>query len=139
MHERTEGQAPVKQSSDRAFGFVMAGACVVFGTVAWWKNPHSEAIVWLAGIGAAFLILALFWDVPLRPLNKAWLKFGELLHKIISPVVMGLMFFVIMTPIGILMRLSGKDMLRMKLDPQAASYWIDVSGDDQSSTMNQQF
>jgi len=49
------------------------------------------------------------------------------------------MFYVIMTPIGVLMRISGKDMLRMKLDPQAESYWIDVSGEAQRSTMNQQF
>lgn len=139
MHERLDGQAPVEQSTDRAFGLVMAGACAVLGTVAWWKNPHGEAIFWLAGVGAAFLLLALFWSTPLKPLNKLWLKFGELLHKIISPIVMGAMYFLIITPIGILVRLFGKDVLRMKMDPRASSYWIDVTDESQSSSMKQLF
>ena len=139
MHEHTQSQAPIQQSSDRAFGFVMAGACAIFGAIAWWKNSEGPWSVGLWGAGAVFLLLALIWVQPLKPLNKIWLKFGELLHRIVSPLVMSVIFYLVITPIGLFMRLFGKDFLNLERQPQSNSYWIVVDDEDPPSTMNQQF
>jgi hypothetical protein len=61
----------------------------------------------------------------LAPLNRLWLKFGLLLHKVVSPIVLGVMFFLVITPIGLTMRAFGKNPLRLKLDKQSGSYWIE--------------
>jgi hypothetical protein len=61
----------------------------------------------------------------LNPLNRLWLKFGLLLYKIVNPIVLGLLFFATIAPIGLIMRLTGKDFLRLKLDREAKSYWIE--------------
>jgi hypothetical protein len=61
----------------------------------------------------------------LSPLNRLWLRFGLLLHKIVSPLVLGIMFFLVITPIGLLMRAVGKDLLRLKFDKRSSSYWIE--------------
>ncbi len=61
----------------------------------------------------------------LAPLNRLWFKLGLLLHKIVNPIVLGIMFYVVVTPTGLIMRLLGKDLLRLKRDPAAASYWIE--------------
>jgi hypothetical protein len=71
-----------------------------------------------------FLMAALLIPAALNPLNRAWLKFGLLLHKIINPVVMGLVFYGAVLPTGLVMRAMGKDLLRLKLQPEADSYWI---------------
>jgi hypothetical protein len=68
--------------------------------------------------------LALLWTAPLRPLNRAWLKLGLLLSKIVSPVVMMVLFYATVTPVGVLMRWAGKDPLRLRRDAAATSYWI---------------
>jgi hypothetical protein len=75
-------------------------------------------------VAAVFAALALLWMSALAPLNKLWTKLGILLFKIISPVVLALLFYVTVTPIAMLMRMLGKDPLRLRRDPNAASYWI---------------
>jgi hypothetical protein len=70
-------------------------------------------------------VVALVYPRLLAPLNKLWLKFGLLLYKVMNPLVLGLLFFVTITPIGIVMRLFGKDFLRLRLDRSAKSYWIE--------------
>ncbi len=69
--------------------------------------------------------MAVFYPKLLAPLNHLWFKFGLLLHKIVNPVVLAIMFFLVITPIGLLMRALGKDPLRLRLDKAATSYWID--------------
>ena len=75
----------------------------------------------------------------LAPLNRLWLKFGELLHRITSPIILGIMFFGVITPVGWLMRRTGKDLLRMKFDREAPSYWIkrEPPGPDKTSLKRQ--
>jgi large-conductance mechanosensitive channel len=91
-------------------------------------------------LSGLFLAAALFAPKLLRPMNRVWFKFGLLLHHIINPLVMGLLFFLTVTPVAILMRLSGKDPLRLKSAPAARSYWIPrpPSG-PASTTMKRQF
>ncbi len=72
-----------------------------------------------------FLILAYTFPRILNPLNRLWLKFGLLLYKVVNPIVLGLLFFVTIAPIGLVMRMFGKDFLRLKLDRDAKSYWIE--------------
>ena len=105
-------------SSDRSFGLVIA---TFFLIVTFWPLVHAKPVRWWAlGVAAVFAVLALLWTPALAPLNKLWTKLGILLYKIVSPVVLGLLFYVTVTPIALLMRLLGKDPLRLRRDPDAA-------------------
>ena len=120
-HESLEAHEAVRGSSDRAFGVVFASVCLLLAIhAAWTSKPW-----WLAaGVGAvAFGLLAWLKPVVLAPLNRVWLRVGLLLHRIVNPVVMAVMFFGVVLPTGLLMRLAGKDPLRLRRDPQASSYW----------------
>lgn len=122
MHEDLRREHDVKRSSERSFGVVFS---VVFAIVGLWPVWGQGTVrLWALVIAAGFLALALFWQAPLRPLNRLWLRFGLLLHSIVNPIIMGLLFYGTVVPTGLLMRLAGKDPLRLKRDPQASSYWI---------------
>ncbi len=81
--------------------------------------------LWALIAAGVFLVPALVFPKVLHPLNKLWMRFGALLQKIVSPIVLGALFFLTVTPMGLLMRLIGKDLLRLKKDPDASSYWIE--------------
>ena len=122
-HEDFDRQDEIKPSSDRGFGLVIA---TVFLIVAFWPVLHAEPIRWWAlSFAAVFAVLALLWTAALAPLNKFWTKLGALLYRIVNPVVMAVLFYLTVTPIALLMRMLGKDPLRLRRDPDAASYWID--------------
>jgi len=122
-HESYERREEVRGSSDRSFGIVFA---VVFALIGLLPLVSGGAVrMWSLAVGAAFLLVALAFPAILAPLNRLWLRFGLLLHKIVSPLVLGIMFFLVITPMGVLMRAFGKDLLRLKLDRQLASYWIE--------------
>ena len=109
-------------SSDRAFGLVFA---TVFLLIALYPLFFGAGIRWWAAVVAAvFGACAVAVPRLLAPLNRAWTRFGLVLHKIVSPVVLGIMFFGVILPTGLLMRLLGKDPLRLAFDPAAPSYWI---------------
>lgn len=123
LHEDFSRSAEVKLGSERAFGIVFA---VVFVLVAAMPIFNGEAPRWWAAfVALAFLLLAFAAPQVLKPLNLLWLRFGMLLHKVMNPLIMALLFFLTVTPIALLMRLAGKDPLRLKFDPQAKSYWIE--------------
>lgn len=122
VSETLSHAAPVQMGSDRSFGLVFAA---VLALVALWPlKSGGEIRLWAAGAATAFLVLALMLPRLLRPLNLVWFKFGMLLHRVVTPLVMGLLFFLTVTPVGLLMRATGKDPMRLKRAPQAASYWI---------------
>jgi predicted membrane metal-binding protein len=121
-HEDFSRRENIKPSSNRSFGLVIA---TFFLIITLWPLIDAEPIRWWAlAVAALFAVLALLWTAPLAPLNKLWTRLGVILYKIISPVVMALLFYVTVTPIALLMRLLGKDPLRLRRDPDAASYWI---------------
>jgi hypothetical protein len=121
-HEDLRREEPVEGSSDRVFGLVFAGAFLV---IAGWPLWRGEGPRWWAlGAAAAFALVALVKPALLSRLNRLWIKFGVLLGKVISPIALGVLFYGVLTPLGTVMRLTGKDPLRLKLDPAAASYWI---------------
>lgn len=138
MHEHTPRHtSQIQSSSDRSFGFVFAA---VFLIVALFPLLHAAGIrIWAVAVSGVFLLLASFLPHVLAPANRLWTKFGLLLHNIVSPVALGILFFLVVTPTGLLMRLFGKDPLRLRFDPAADSYWIkrDPPGPAADSLNNQ--
>lgn len=121
-HKAIHHDVPGETSSDRSFGLVFAA---VFAIVAAWPLLHGENIRWWsAGLAVAFLVVALTIARILHPLNRVWTAFGLLLHKIVSPIIMGAIFFIAVTPTALLMRLLGKTPMQLRFDPKATSYWI---------------
>ena len=136
-HENIERREPVSQSSDRFFGVVF---CVLFLLIGLYPllgagTPHW----WAVAIAAVFLVLALVAPTVLEPLNRLWLKFGELLHRITNPIILGVMFFLLITPVALVLRLLRKDLLRQRFE-DSPSYWIprDPPGPRRDS-LNRQF
>ena len=129
---------PAPESSDRSFGLVMAGACAVIGLL---PLLHSKAPHWwLFGVAVALIAVAFIRPYTLHPINRAWLAIGRLLHRIMSPLVMGAVFFVCVTPIAWVMRLQGKDLLSLSRRPDLSSYWIPRDPSPPASeSMRQQF
>lgn len=124
----------IKVGSNKSFGIVFS---IVFLLIALWPLlNNSEIRIWSLIISAIFLILGFLNSMLLNPLNILWFKFGLLLGKIISPLVMGLIFFCVVTPIGILMKIFMKDLLKLKYNNKN-SYWVDKNGP--KSKMNDQF
>lgn len=112
----------VEGSSDRSFGLVFT---VVFSLIALWPLFGGGPVrLWALALAAAFLLAALAWPKVLAPLNRLWFRFGLLLHRIVSPIAMGIIFFGAIMPMGLAMRALGKRPLRLDLDPSAKSYWI---------------
>ena len=124
----------IKISSNRSFGIVFF---IVFILIAFYPLINQGEIrIWSVLISLLFLILGIINSKILTPLNKVWFKFGILLGKIISPIVMGLIFFLVVTPIAFLMRMLKKDLLNLKFSKNN-SYWVEKT--DSKSTMKNQF
>ena len=125
----------IKISSNRSFGFVFF---VVFLIVALWPLKYGEDFrLWSLSLSIIFLILGVLNSKLLTPLNKLWFKFGIFLGSIVSPVVMGMVYFIVVTPVGIFMRLLGKDLLKTSKAKNASTYWIKRI--NKQSTMKKQF
>jgi hypothetical protein len=124
-------------SSDRSFGFVFA---TVFACIAALPLLHHQAPRWWALAGAvAFALVSFVEPKILHPLNRGWIFLGNLLHRVISPIVMGAIFFLCISPIAWVMRLRGKDILSLVWRPDLKSYWIarDHSQSDPESMRTQ--
>ncbi len=124
----------IKISSNRSFGIVFF---IVFLIISLYPLAYNGEIrLWSLVISLIFLILGLINSKILLPLNKIWFKFGIFLGKIISPLIMGIIFFLVVTPIGFIMRIFGKDVLNLKYNKNE-SYWIEKNGP--KSKMKNQF
>ena len=121
-HEDLSREEHVEGSSNRSFGVVFA---VVFLIIAAWPLLSGTAPRWWA-VAVAALFGAAAWLLPaiLAVPNRLWLRFGLLLGKVVSPVALGVLFYLVFAPVGLLMRLAGKDPLRMRLERASGSYWI---------------
>ena len=137
IHEDLERAKQIVESTDRAFGFVFAIVFTVLGGWLWFKG--FDGWPFALAVAGAFLLAALVRSSVLAPLNRLWMRFGRLLHAIVSPVVLGLLFFAVMTPVGLMMRAFKKDPLRLALDDQVQSYWIvrEPPGPDPQTMRNQ--
>ena len=109
-------------SSNKSFGILFF---IVFFLIGIWPLFNGEALrIWPIPIALIFLVLGLINSKILTPLNLIWVKFGELLGKIIAPIVMALVYFVVLTPISLILRLVNKDILKLKILKNTDSYWI---------------
>ena len=115
-------KSKIKISSNRNFGLVFF---IVFLIISLWPLIHGEPIrIWSIIVSLIFLILGLINSKFLSPLNRLWFKFGIILGAIVAPIVMGFIFFLVVTPIGLAMRIMGKDLLNKKYDKKKNTYWI---------------
>tara|TARA_B100001250_G_C19728700_1_gene757341 strand:+ start:184 stop:570 length:387 start_codon:yes stop_codon:yes gene_type:complete len=124
----------IKLPSNRNFGVVFF---IVFMIISLWPLlSQNEIRIWPLIISIIFLLLGLINSTLLTPLNKLWFKFGILLGNIISPIIMGIIFFFVVTPTGLLMRIFKKDPLNLKKN-NSNTYWIDK--DNSNNNMKNQF
>jgi len=112
-----------KALGNRPFGLIFAGIFVLIG--AWPLLFNGDFRQWAGIIAGFFTVAALIVPVALGPLNRAWSKFGQIMHKITNPILMGLVFFITVVPTGLILKLLGKDPLKRKLNGNVDSYWIE--------------
>jgi hypothetical protein len=123
LHESFSREDTTSMGSNRSFGIVMAVFLIALSGLNFWHEGRLWP--WLMGAATVFLFVALVYPQILHPLNLLWYKFGLLLHRIINPIIMGVMFYGTIVPTGLIMRAVGKDLLRLQLQPEAKSYWIE--------------
>ena len=131
---REEVSAP---GSDWTFGLVMAGALALLAVI---NGLHAGRLwPWELLLAALFLVAAVLKPSLLHPLNRLWMKLGLVLNRIVNPIVMGLLFYGTIWPTGLVMRMRGRDLLRLKRDPVAKSYWISRQPGPLPESMKDQF
>lgn len=131
-HESFSGHAAAPSGSDRSFCFVFA---VVFAAVGLW----GQTLPWALAVAAAFLLTGLLAPQWAHPLHVRWMQLALLMSRVTNPIVMALLYFLIFTPFALFFRLGGRDALRLRRDPAAASYWIprDPPGPEPGTMTNQ--
>lgn len=137
LHEDLNRVHVAEPGAPRGFGIVFAA---VFAVIGLWPLTDGEGVrAWALAVAAVFLALALIRPSLLAPLNRIWLGLGAVLHRVVNPLVMGLMFFAVITPTALLLRLMGKDLLRRRFSLAADSYWIprEPPGPEPQSMRNQ--
>jgi hypothetical protein len=123
IHEDFSRDTVSKVSSDRAFGLIFAAFFAIIGI---FPSVHGGAIrIWALVAGVVFLTLAVSRPQILHPLNRLWARLGLFLNRVVNPIVMAILFFGTVTPIAWIVHALGKDPLRLRRDPEAATYWIE--------------
>ena len=115
---RTQAQLP----SNRSFGWTFTCFFLLVGAYGLWRG--GAALSWVLALAALTALVTLTRDSWLAPLNRAWMKFGELMGRVVSPIVLGIIFFGVFTPAGFVMRLIRRDAMCRSFDPAAPSYWV---------------
>ena len=128
-------KSKIKMSSNRSFGIVFFIVLIIIGL--WPLKNNGDLNLYIVLLSMPFLILGLLNSKLLNPLNLLWFKFGVLLGSIVAPIVMGIVFFLVVTPTGLIMKMFGKKMLDNKFDKNKKSYWI--IRDKKTSSMKNQF
>jgi Saxitoxin biosynthesis operon protein SxtJ len=123
LHENFIREEDAPAGSDRAFGLVLGGVLGLIGLLPLLRGHGARW--WALGLAGAFFLASATQPALLGPLNRLWHRLGLLLHSVVSPVVLGLLFFTTVTPIGLLMRALGRDLLRLRFEPDAPTYWIE--------------
>ena len=137
MIENTERSETIEGSSDRVFGLVFAGA---FSVLALWPMVHGGGIrLWAMLLATVFLVLALAVPRALSRLNRLWMRLGLLMGRVVSPVAIGIVYYLTVVPTGLIMRALGKNPMRLGFDRELPSYWIkrEPPGPDPKSMSDQ--
>jgi Saxitoxin biosynthesis operon protein SxtJ len=136
-HETLWQPDEAPDSSNRSFGLTFAAAFAALGAISLWRGLGRGA--WELGLAVGFLTAAAFAPGMLGPLNRAWAWIGRRLNSVLSSLLIIVMFYGVITPVGLVMRAVGKDPLRLRRDPQSSSYWIDCREVSKHSDMRRQF
>jgi hypothetical protein len=124
FHEDFGRHDEVKSGTDRGFGLTVGGILLLIALA----RSYFHGVGWvqygLAGIGVILILLGLVAPRTLRSLHRAWVKLGLIMFRVVNPVVLGLIYAVVIVPVGLLMRLTGRDPLNLRLDDRAKSYWV---------------
>jgi hypothetical protein len=123
FHEDFRQEKKVEGSTERSFGLVFTVVFLLVGLAPLLNDVPPR--IWSLVLAGAFCFLALVAPVWLGPLNRLWFRFGMVLHRITNPVVLGLIFAIAILPVGLLLRLAGKDPLSRRFEPDRESYWIE--------------
>lgn len=122
IHESFEQKEAIRVGSERGFGLVFAAVFILVGLAP--LIGEEPVRLWALGVGGFFALTAFVAAKVLKPLNILWFKFGMVLHHVVTPLVMGLIFFVVVTPTALMMRVLGKRPLDLDFNAGADSYWI---------------
>ena len=122
MHEDFKRELPSTGPSDRSFGFTFAIFFAVIGLLPLLR--HHSVRWWALALSAVMIVISLVKPAILHEANRLWMGLAAVLNRIVSPVVMGLVFLLAVFPTGLVLRMMGKDPLRRRFDPQADTYWL---------------
>ena len=137
IHEDFTARNHAAGPSDRNFGLVFTAAFLFFGL---WPLRHGRPVrLWCLGLSAAFLLITAVRPALLHSLNLVWTRCGILMGKVVNPVVTGLLFYLVFTPVAIVLRWLGKDLLGLARDPAANTYWIRRPESGSETSMTNQF
>jgi hypothetical protein len=141
LHENYRDEEPTEASSDRAFGCTVGSILMAIGATKTFLAGALSPIACLIFVaGTVLLLLGIVAPSLLSTLNKIWLKVGIAIAKVVNPIILALLFFLVVTPMAFVMRIFGKRPLRLAPDRAASSYWIDrESPDGEASSMRRQF
>ena len=141
LHENYRDEEPTEAGSDRAFGCTVGGVLMVIGAIkAFVAGAISPVVCLIFASGALLLLLGIVAPSRLSTLNRVWLKLGTVIAKVVNPIILALLFFLVVTPMAFFMRIVGKRPLRLATDRAAATYWIERKPPGGgASTMRRQF
>ena len=141
LHENYRDEEPTEAGSDRTFGCIVGGMLMVIGTIkAFAAGAISSVVCLIFASGALLLLLGIVAPSRLSALNRLWLKVGTAIAKVVNPIILALLFFLVVTPMAFFMRIVGKRPLRLAADRTAVTYWIErepPAGEE--SSMKRQF
>jgi len=139
-HDYRQDRSEVKVPTEKSFGVTFAVVLALLTAWQLYRHGFVAGVIVTGLLALGFLAAAFFAPASLRPLNFVWLKFGLLLHRIVNPVIMGVLFYGVFTPFGFVMRLFGADLLRLRKPAENGTYWILRASDRaEPSSMNNQF
>ena len=121
VFESNERTNEVEGSSDRSFGIVVGAALILIG--AWPAVHHQFPRLWAIALGAVFALVGIVQPKLLSFLNRAWTRVGILIGRVMTPIIMGVLLYVVLAPVGAVQRLFGRDQLHLKWDKNAKTYW----------------
>lgn len=124
MSQTSDSLHGSKLPSERTFGLVFVGIFLIAAAYGWYKQFSNTWVDVFLALASVFLLLTLIAPKLLRPLNKAWYQLGLFLGRFVSPIVLGILFFIVITPVAIAMRLAGRDALKLRKQ-NVDSHWID--------------
>lgn len=125
LHEGLDRQESIKGGSNRGFGLTVGGVLMAIAAYRIFASGSPDLFSYvLLAAGSLLVVFGLLFPIWLAPLNRAWTRLGIVMSKVVNPIVLALIFLTTVVPIGLAMRLAGKDPLRLKSDPDAESYWI---------------